>query len=102
MIDEKKLDEWSEGLVCLIPGKYAESSLTCHEHSLRLCDCQHLELIRLARLGLWARLYAVEALEMGAFHHAACPWHRGMDCCCSNDKVKKALEKLPECRETSK
>lgn len=51
MIDGKVLDEWSEGLVCLIP-RVGACAPSCHEFSLRRCDCEMLELISLARLGL--------------------------------------------------
>lgn len=33
----------------------------------------------------------VEALEMGAFHHAGCPYHVSKECCCAHSKVEKAL-----------
>lgn len=35
-----------------------------------------------------------EACEMGAFHHNACPWLSGKECCCAKEKVDVALAKL--------
>lgn len=32
-----------------------------------------------------------EAMKLGAFHHDACPWLNGEECCCANEKVKHAL-----------
>lgn len=36
-------------------------------------------------------LALIEALEMGAFHHPACPWYNSKECCCAHDKVDQAL-----------
>lgn len=41
-----------------------------------------------------ALLEAVEALEMGAFHHPSCGWYDGKDCHCANSKCKEALSKI--------
>ena len=52
----KRLDEISRGLCCLVPNEEAvkknTSLLSSHERNSRLCDCEVLELIRLAKLGL--------------------------------------------------
>lgn len=36
----------------------------------------------------------VEALEMGAFHHPACPYYETKPCVCAHEKVDAALETL--------
>lgn len=41
-----------------------------------------------------ALLEAVEALEMGAFHHPSCGWYDRKDCHCANLKCKEALAKI--------
>lgn len=41
-----------------------------------------------------ALIECVSALEMGAFHHDACPWLSGKECCCAHEKVDKALSAL--------
>ena len=33
-----------------------------------------------------------EALEMGAFHHPACPYYRSEECLCARKKVDEALK----------
>lgn len=40
-----------------------------------------------------------EALTMGAFHHNACPWLNGKECCCANTKVVSALTELRKWKE---
>lgn len=42
---------------------------------------------------------AVEALEMGAFHHPSCGWYDRKDCHCANLKCKEALAKIDEALE---
>lgn len=41
---------------------------------------------------LWKE--TLEALEMGAFHHSACPWNNGKECCCAREKIDRVLPKL--------
>ena len=41
-----------------------------------------------------ALIAAVEALEMGAFHHPACGWYDRKECHCANSKCKEALSKI--------
>lgn len=71
MIDDKYLDEVSKMLGCLIP-KEGVAAPSSHEFGYRVCDCVTLELIRLARLGLWAEKYGLPALlvieDLARFH----------------------------------
>lgn len=57
------------------------------------CEGAKEEAERLAPMHL-ALLQAVEALEMGAFHHPSCGWYNGKDCHCANSKCKEALLKI--------
>jgi len=41
----------------------------------------------------WVEL-AIEALEMGAFHHTACPYHESIECLCAHEKVDAVLKAL--------
>lgn len=43
-----------------------------------------------------------EALEMGAFHHDACPWLRGQECCCANSKRIPALANFDQLLQSLK
>lgn len=84
-ITPQRLDELSEGLVCLVP-RPGVGGITSHEKTNNICDCEKLELIRLARMGLtfqkgidaiggyepfdhilrlseWAEQHAIAALE---------------------------------------
>ena len=47
-----------------------------------------------------ALIAAVEALEMGAFHHPACGWYDRKECHCANSKCKEALSKIDKVLET--
>jgi hypothetical protein len=62
MITREYLDKISEGRICLVPlpGK---GGITSHEHfGKKLCDCEMLRLIAMARKGLEVEKL-VEALE---------------------------------------
>lgn len=65
MIDEKRLSEIEQGC-CLVPIPLVRAWVqSCHEYSVKVCDCERQELVRLARLGLWAQEKGIPALECG-------------------------------------
>lgn len=65
--------------------------------SLALRATSAAEKIKLERDQALALLReAAEAMSMGAFHHDACAWLRGGECCCANSKVKAALTRIDE------
>ncbi len=92
MTTEQRLSELSKGLVCLVPKPNAEHTLTSHEYTNNMCDCEKLGILRLARLGIWAEKYAIPTFKDG--HNWAC------SCCDSNDTVTthcdEALAQLPK------
>lgn len=66
MIDEERLDEILGGLGCLVPNPNSVNKesmlLSSHEYSAKVCDCEMIELVALARLGLWADTRAFQAI----------------------------------------
>lgn len=41
----KKIEERAKGYVCLVPKPNAQHTITCHEYSAKICDCDVLWLI---------------------------------------------------------
>ena len=92
MIDEKRLDEYSEAFRSAYDRLRPTTAMEISLYKQDMDEKQ--ELLRLARLGLWAEKHGVPALRSVTVRD---PWDKGSGVAPEAvDDAKRALEKLPK------
>lgn len=113
IIEREEDDEWVSDLIARISAReetaafiaaanpqavlaLLDENSTLRQENDQLKQVNALKEGALAAIDLYREKLrvAVEAMEMGAFHHTACPWHSGGTCCCAKQKIDAFLAQI--------